>query len=384
MKINFKLIVFLFLNLIFNVGITACDKTNSTTSNTNKEFDADKINTVLLVDKIRPQIDVWKTTIKANGGIYPRREIFVSAEINGYQIANINVEVGSKVKKGEVLAIINSNLLQQELKAANAGVNAAEHNLADAKKTFSRAQKLFAEKLIPEFEFEKAQSAISSAQSQLEVMRSQQNNAKFRLEKALIRAPENGVISHKNVNIGMVVGVGIELFRIIADEQLEWRAEVSIDESVHISIGQKVLINVSDNKTIEGEVRKVSPTASRQNRTVIVFVNLPRDGEGGTIANMIISGSFLQGEIIGLNQSVLVVPHHTVYSSDGYYYVFVIEQDPQLIPYLKAKIRAQKVEIVARKNNLIAIKGINQNVAIVGSGVGFLRDGDFVAIKKEG
>jgi multidrug efflux pump subunit AcrA (membrane-fusion protein) len=111
-----------------------------------------------------------------------------------------------------------------------------------------------------------------------------------------VRAPDAGVISARQATVGSVVGAGTELFRLIRQGRIEWRAEVTAAEIGRIQVGAPVQVKAASGQVLQGKVRMVAPSVDAQTRNAIVYVDLPA-ATGSARAGM-----YAQGDI-GLGQS---------------------------------------------------------------------------------
>jgi RND family efflux transporter MFP subunit len=183
-------------------------------------------------------------------------------------------------------------------------------------------------------------------------------------------APDSGVISARSATVGAVVGVGAELFRMIRQGRLEWRAEVTSAELARIKPGTKAVVKAASGGELAGKVRTVAPTVDAQTRTALVYVDLPAElaPNAPFKAGMFASGQFELGA-----SSALTVPQQALIVRDGFSYVFRLEQNSRVSQLKVSTGRriGQRVEIVG---------GLAPDASVVVSGAGFLNDGDLVRV----
>ena len=125
----------------------------------------------------------------------------------------------------------------------------------------------------------------------------------LRLKQTEVRAPDHGVLSARNAMVGAVHGRGVELFRLIRQGRLEWRAEVTAAELSRLRPGLRANVLLADGTTVQGVVRTLAPTVDLMQRTALVYVDLPPMGQSPARA-----GSFVQGELILSQSSALALP----------------------------------------------------------------------------
>ena len=180
-------------------------------------------------------------------------------------------------------------------------------------------------------------------------------------------APDDGVISARNATVGAVIAAGTEMFRMVRQGRLEWRAEVSGQELQQVQAGQEAAIVTSAGTAASGRVRSVSPTLDPVKRVGVVYVDLINPPQG-VRAGMYASGNLMLGQAQGL-----LVPQSTVVARDGFDYVFVVTPDN--------KVQQRQVELGARTDDKVQVlKGLDAGAALVRSGAGFLVDGDVVSV----
>ncbi len=176
----------------------------------------------------------------------------------------------------------------------------------------------------------------------------------LRLKHTKIVAPDAGLISARSATVGAVAGVGTEMFRMIRQGRLEWRAEVTAAELPRIKPGQKVV------------VRTVAPTVDAQSRVALVYVDLPPalSADAPLKAGMFASGQFALGE-----SAALTVPQQAVAVRDGFAYVFRLNAD--------GRVSQLKVTTGRRLGDRVEVTGgLPADALVVTSGAGFLNDGD--------
>ena len=106
-------------------------------------------------------------------------------------------------------------------------------------------------------------------------MRAKLHADELQLAQTRVLAPDDGVISARSATVGAVVQPGQELFRLIRQRRLEWRAEVGADQLARIEPGMKATLTPAGGAAVAGTVRMVAPTVDPQTRNGIVYVDLP-------------------------------------------------------------------------------------------------------------
>ncbi len=306
------------------------------------------------------------TALSANGNIAPWQEAIVGAESNGMRLAEVRVNVGDVVKRGQVLATFVSDMAQADLAQGKATVAEAEATLADASANAQRARDLQASGALSAQQINQLLTAERTAQARLDALRAGAKVQQLRLAQTQVLAPDSGVISARSATVGAVVPAGMELFRLIRQGRLEWRAEVVASELAQIKPGQTVRVEAAGGAAVAGKVRMVAPTVDAATRNGIVYVDLPQPG-------VIKAGMFARGDFETGSSSALTLPQSAVLLRDGFSYVYRVGADN--------KVAQTKVAVGRRVGDRIEITGGLDNTArVVASGAGFLADGDTVRV----
>jgi RND family efflux transporter MFP subunit len=204
-----------------------------------------------------------------------------------------------------------------------------------------------------------------AARARVEVARADVEGAELRLKYTRVVAPDDGVISVRNVAVGQIAATGGEMLRMVRQGRVEWRAEIPESRLRDIKIGQAVKLTTADGSRLEGKVRTVSPTVESATRAGLVYVDI-----ASTNAR---PGMFARGEIVLDRGQTSMLPVASVVVQDGYSYVFVVKAD--------GTVERRHVETGAVKDNLIEIvSGVQPEDRIVDKGAGFLKDRDRVTV----
>lgn len=320
----------------------------------------------LTVSTITPSQADWPVLLTANGSISAWQEAIVGAEIGGLRLAEVMVNVGDKVRKGQVLARLQSETVEAELAQTRAALAEAEASLAEARANATRARQVEGSGALSAQQITQYLTAEATAQARVESAKARLKSDQLRLAQTQILAPDDGTISVRSATLGAVVQSGQELYRLIRRDRLEWRAELPTADLARIKSGMSVNLTTAGKEKVAGKVRMVAPTVDPQTRNGIVYVDLTTNGEAK-------AGMFARGEIELARNGALTVPQNAVMLRDGFSYVFRVGPDQRLIQ--------TKVAVGRRAGNLIAItSGLEATTPIVNTGVGFLSDGDLVRV----
>ena len=254
--------------------------------------------------------DHWARTLTANGSIMPWQEAIISAQVQGLRIAEVKVSIGDHVKQGDVLVTLDNFVHFSNNPAASHSV------------------------------------------------------------QARVVAPDSGIISAASANAGSMAQPGVELFRLIRQGRLEWRAELTADELMLLRRGMPAEITVGEGRVIKGRVRAISPAVNLQTRYGYALVSLA--DSSGIIAGVYAHGTF---DISGGKRSLQSLPQSAVMQRGDLTYVLVVGADNH--------VRERAVKTGQRSGDRVEIRqGLKADEPVVESGGAFLTEGDVVQVVK--
>lgn len=327
----------------------------------------------LTVEAVAPTTADWPLALTASGDIAAWQEAVIGAEVGNYRITEVTVNVGDRVKKGQLLARIAADTVAAEVAQSRASVAEAEAALADAKANAERARKLREEGFYSAQTGSQYATAEQTALARLDAARGRLKADELRLANTRVVAPDDGVISARHATVGSLAQPGQELFRLIRQGRLEWRARVAEADLARIQPGLPVTLTLPDGGQTTGRVRVAAPSIDIQTRDGLVYVDLPGGDPGPARAGMFARGTFAFGSAPALS-----LPQTAVISRDGFSYVYRL--DKANADGL-AKVVQTKVETGRRVGDRVEIRaGLGAEARVVQTGAGFLADGDTVKV----
>ncbi|MGX9221037.1 efflux RND transporter periplasmic adaptor subunit [Massilia varians] len=322
----------------------------------------------LTVTTGQPSTATLPVGLTANGSVAAWQEAVIGSESNGLRLSEVRVNVGDVVKKGETLAVFASETVRADVEQARAALQEAQANASAAKADADRARALRSSGALSEQQVTQLLTAERTAAARVSATRATLSQQELRLRQATVVAPDSGIISSRSATVGAVTGPGTELFRMIRQGRLEWRAEVTSNDLGRIKPGMRAAVRPASGSEIVGKVRTVAPTVDPQTRLALVYVDLPPSlsSNAPLKAGMFASGRFELGAT-----SALTVPQQAVAVRDGFSYVFRLNGDNRVsqLKVSTGRRLGERVEIVG---------GLAAGTPIVISGAGFLNDGDLV------
>lgn len=315
------------------------------------------------------QLDL-PVTLSANGSIAAWQEAIIGSESNGLRLLQVRVNVGDKVKTGDVLAVFSTDSTQADTAQARATLLEAQATALDAADTAARARTLDSSGALSAQQIRQYNTAEQTAKARVEAAKAMLDAQQLRGRQTQVLAPDNGVISARSATVGAVVGAGSELFRMIRGGRLEWRAEVTSAELGRLPIGTPVKLVTASGTQLSGKVRMIAPTVDPLTRIGLVYVDLPQ------AASAVQAGMFASGTFELNHASALTVPQSALVVRDGFSFVFSVKPD-QRISQLKVqtgRLAGDRIEITS---------GLSADTRVVVKGAGFLNDGDLVRVNDD-
>ncbi len=223
--------------------------------------------------------------VSASGKIQPEKEIKLAPEVSG-EIVDLRVAEGQQVKKGELLARINPDLIEAavdraraSLDQSKANLNSARAQLIEAENNFDRNEPLHNEGVIPTATWDQIVRAYQVARLNVESAEAMMNNSEASLKEAqdnlrrtMIYAPDSGTVSALHVELGeRVVGTnqmaGTELMRIANLNDMEVVVEVNETDIVRVKVGDTARVEVDAylNREFRGVVTGIASSADLAN-----------------------------------------------------------------------------------------------------------------------
>jgi RND family efflux transporter MFP subunit len=324
----------------------------------------------LTVTTVMPQRMELPTVLAANGNIMAWQEAIIGAEASGLRVASVLAGVGDRVRKGQVLAVLSSDTLRADVAQTRASLAEAEATAAEAANNAQRARTLQGTGALSAVQINQYLTAEQTARARVEAARSTLQAQESRLAQTRVLAPDSGIISARTATVGAITAPGTELFRLIRQGRLEWRAEVTSAELGRLTTGTTALVTAASGARLAGRVRMIGPTVDPQTRSALVYVDLkPLPGSAAPAR----AGMFARGEFDLGAAPALTVPQQAVVVRDGFSYVYQVNPGQRVV---QVKVRTGRMA-----NDRVEIRdGITPDARVVASGAGFLNDGDLVRV----
>jgi membrane fusion protein (multidrug efflux system) len=297
-------------------------------------------------------------TVSVVGTLAANEQTELASEAEG-QVMSIDADLGDRVKKGQILAAVRSDVLEAQCREADA-------NLAKAAADEHRAKPLRDQGIISPQEYEKVRT-------EAEVEKARRDRLRIQLERASIRAPFDGSVSARLVNLGDYVRAGSVTFRLVQDDPLKFRGEVPERDVPALQAGQEVRISVDPypGETFVGHLSRVG-SASDPTARALAFEALVPNAD-----HRIRPGFFGHGDVVVRHdEHAVAVPRSAITTFAGVTKVFVVDGGV-------AREKPVTVGVDLGDGWVEILQGITRGQVVVTSGLSRVTDGALVAVRDE-
>ena len=301
--------------------------------------------------------DNWPNTITATGSLVAVQGVTVSAELGG-KIVEIAFESGDRVKKGDLLLRIDVAAEEAQLRSAEAAAKLAKINL-------DRNRDLRKNKTV-------SQSDLDTAEANYKQATAQVDNVRAAIDKKTLRAPFDGHLGLRQVNLGQIVEQGTPIVTLQTIDPIYADFSLPQQRFSLLSPGTEVEIttDAAPDQAFIGRIIAVNPEIDQLTRSVRVRAKLVNDGE------MLRPGMFANVEIkLPTQQQVLMIPATAVLYAPYGDTVFVIdEKQDENTGEKQLMLRQQVVRLGESRGDFVAVsEGLEEGEQVVTSGVFKLR-----------
>lgn len=301
--------------------------------------------------------------VRLTGTVQANRDVTVSAEESG-TVVEILVEKGRAVSAGEPILRIDDRVLRAQVDEARA-------QAALARETWERRRRLWEEDRVgSELAYLEARYGAEQAQARLQ-------NLEARLARTVVRAPVEGILDERHVEVGTLVSPGTPVGRIVDLNPVKVTGGVPERFATDVGAGSRgtVTFDVLDGQVYEGMVTYVGSSVDAKNRTFPVEFQLPNPGN--VIKPEMVANIALVREV---HEGVVVVPQDALVRVADGYVVFVVEGAGD-----EQSARVRSVELGPSQNNRVVIRqGLGEGEELIVVGQKQVADGDRVRVVRGG
>jgi HlyD family secretion protein len=345
------------------------------------------------IETVRPSVQSTSGSrapiLTASGYLVARRAAVVSAKIQS-RLVELDVEEGSRVKAGQVIARLESTDYEAQVEVARAQVQRAEADLAEQRRQLGLTQNLADAGVVSHDQLESALSRVRVAEAVLSQNKANLALSQANLQNTFIRAPFDGVVVKKMAEVGESVspippGVNIStssgaIVALTDLSTLEGEVDVSESNIAKLKAGQPAQLSVEafPGRLYRARLRQVIPTADRTKATVTVKVAI-LNPDVNLKPEMSVKVTFLDRDKPGSSAApasapVIRVPKYAITTRNGAPVVFEVTGD--------SKVRAVPVVLGPEDQDQQVVKrGLAGSELLVAHPSDALHDGDVVRVK---
>jgi HlyD family secretion protein len=306
------------------------------------------------------------TTVSITGTIGARYDTPIGAEGDAGRVAAVYVEAGDHVKRGQILARIDTSVLVPQVANLQAALDLARAESELAAAEYQRAVAVGKSGALSTEETERRRSSSVTAAAKVKVAAAQLAEAQARLARAEVRAPADGVILTRTVEVGQTVSpAGSPLFRMAEGDAVELRGDVAEQDLTLLKVGQPVDVRLTGSSQVyPGRVRLLGAVIDPQTRLGMIRVALAPDPN-------LRPGAFARAEVTVSNAQRIVLPQTAVLTDDKGTYVLVVNSAD--------KIERRSVRVSGMVQNGVTIAdGVTTADRVVATAGAFLQVGETV------
>lgn len=305
-------------------------------------------------------------TINVTGILAARREMPVGSVGEGGQVIAVLVDAGDWVRQGQVLAVVDSSVQNQQQVSQAAQVAVADADARLAQANFDRALRLVDRGFVSKADVDRLRATRDAANARVNVARATLGQLRAQAARLNIVAPAEGLVLERKVERGQVVGGGSGvLFRIASGGELELQAKLSEADLAAVGPGVSAVVTpVGASRSFTGQIWQVSPVidpVNRQGLARIALAYTPELRPGGFASVVINSGTVVAPKL----------PESAILSDSRGSFVYVVGRDNKVV--------RQPVKTGLVTDNGIAItEGLSGTERIVLRAGAFLQPGETV------
>jgi RND family efflux transporter MFP subunit len=312
-------------------------------------------------------------TLTYSGVVRPRIESIIGFRVGG-KIVERAVNIGDRVKVGQVIARLDDTDLKLAENSAKAAVSAARTRREVTRINLERAKPLLPQGYISQANYDVRRNEFDSAASALDTAEAQLRQAANAVGYATLTADKAGIVTAVTGEPGQVVSPGQGVIAIAEAGEIEVAIAVPEQDAGRIAVGQRAGISLwaGPRASAEGRIREIAGQADAASRTYAVRVTASRPPPGMRLGMTATVAIWINGEGAGL-----LVPLAAVTEHEGKTVLFVVDSE-------KKTVRRTAISIAGTTDDAVRVAGgLKSGDLVVTAGVQFLRDGMRVRLPGE-
>ncbi len=340
---------------------------------------------VMLVEMAEAQNHTFQSSLEILGELRPLASVDVMSRVSG-RLRELSVERGDRVKKGQLLAVVDDEDILQQIRRAEASISVAEAGVSREQASTDnleiqvrRYQRLHSESLISTQELEDIESRFRVAKAQLELAKAQVEQARASLrelriqqEQTRVYSPLNGFTGSRYLDPGALVSPSVPIVSVIDMSRVKTVVPIAEGLLSRVSVGQagEVTVDAYPDRQYRGRVTRISPFLNPDTRSADVEIEIANEREElrpGMFARVAIES--------GQPQLSLAIPRSALLTRGTEKGVFLLSPDlvTHYQPIQIGRIQGEYVEVLG---------GLEPGTRVVTSGAQKLNEGDKVKLSE--
>ena len=314
--------------------------------------------TAPLVTAAAPGRSRYTQSISFTGAIVARYDMPIGIDGEGGRVAAILVEVGDAVRRGQTLARLDTSVLAPQVASLGAALDQARAEAVLAEAEYKRALAISdSVGALSKEEVDKRRSQVATSAARVKAAQAQLAEAEARLGRTELRAPDDGIVLTRAVEVGQAVSTGTPaLFRLARGGEMEMRAQVAEQDLPRLKVGQATQVSITGVATpFAGTIRLGE-----------VRISLPRDRN-------LRPGAFARGESTVGSDARPIVPQTAMLSDSQGTYVYIVGPDNRVV-------RRPVKFGGAQPSGIVVADGLDGTERVITTAGAFLREGEQVRV----
>ncbi len=355
------------LLVIVIVAITSCS------SNKSKEQNSKEL--PVLVTLAKPS-STNQNSIEVAGQVEAAMTANISTKLMGF-ITKVNVKIGEKVNKGQLLITINSEDIAAKKAQTDAMIVEAEANFKNVQKDLERFNNLYAQQSASAKELDNVKLQYSSAKSRYDAAKQMRNEINSLFNYTRLVAPFSGIVTQKMVDVGSMSNPGMPLLTI--EQNGSFQVSVSVPENLisQIKLNSEALININSiNKSLKGKVNQINQSSQFTGGQYIVKIGIADVDKKELYSGMYATVTMANKTAIKNqeNNFAILIPIAAIENKNELSGIYTVsENNKALLRWIRlGKTFGDKVEVLS---------GLNKNEQFIISSEGKLYNGVPIKVK---
>lgn len=292
----------------------------------------------------------------------------IKARVAG-ELQGLTVREGDVVKAGQVIARVDATEYQARVRQAREQGESAKAQVEVVQRQYDNNKALVEQGFISKTALDTSLANLNAAQSTYKAAVAATEVAAKSVDDTILKAPISGQISQRLAQPGERVGIDTKIVEIVDLSRLELEASLSANDAMNISLGQTAELQIEGGPLrVKATVVRINPIAQAGSRSVLAYLSIDNPASGTTLP--LRQGLFAQGTLGTASTPLLAVPLGSVRTDKPVPYVQAIQNGE--VVHIPVELGARGT---ASKENVVAVKGLAEGTQLIGSSLGYLREG---------